>query len=359
METPPNTEKKNQHFIPRFYLKKFSINKNEKQIALFNMKRNLYIGAASIGDQASLKYYYGKDGEVEEDLSKAEGLYAKVLSEVIEKETIPKHQSQDHRVILYFIIVTDLRNPAEKKRLEHITETMNEVLINQHEEFKKFSEQGYHVRMTDPVLYGLSLYRDNVLVTIDLQIRLIINKTSTPFITSDNPIAKYNQFMEQKTDNISNSGLAVKGLQIFVPLSDKYLILLYDDQIYHVGSKRKKPIEITKTKEIDQINMLQLMNASNNVYGNEKMTEHYIRNLFEQIKSYPKANEIIREQFRTGPDTGVLMELGRSILIKLHLSFVSFSTYAERFQFTGELAYPRPLAWEMIQIIRERQNKQN
>ena len=47
---------KNQHYIPQFYLRGFS--SNEKQISLFNFKRQKFVDGASIADQCSKKDFY-------------------------------------------------------------------------------------------------------------------------------------------------------------------------------------------------------------------------------------------------------------------------------------------------------------
>jgi hypothetical protein len=82
---------------------------------------------------------------------------------------------------------------------------------------------------------------------LDLHNKLLINKTSVEFITSDHPIVMYNQLLTFRTFG-SNCGVACKGLQIFYPLDPKKVLMLYDGQIYRVGSKRIA-IDITNPQD--------------------------------------------------------------------------------------------------------------
>ncbi|HEX2983013.1 MAG TPA: DUF4238 domain-containing protein, partial [Ignavibacteriales bacterium] len=61
-------ERKNQHFVPQFYLRNFS--ENKKSLCDYNLSNNKYIKNASIKDMASQNYFYGKDENIEKLLSK-------------------------------------------------------------------------------------------------------------------------------------------------------------------------------------------------------------------------------------------------------------------------------------------------
>ena len=58
---------------------------------------------------------------------------------------------------------------------------------------------------------------------------LAVNKTSTDFYTSDNPIGT---IPHAHNDFISMSGINSKGVEVFFPLSPRYILLMYDSS-YH------------------------------------------------------------------------------------------------------------------------------
>ena len=51
---------KSQHYVPKFYLKLFSNNREGKSIGLHNFKNNKTICFAPIKEQACEDYFYGK-----------------------------------------------------------------------------------------------------------------------------------------------------------------------------------------------------------------------------------------------------------------------------------------------------------
>ena len=79
------TEKKNQHYLPKFYLRNFSYYNNEKQIGLYNIFNSFFIHQAKLKTQGSKNFYYGKDGIIENFLSEHEGRFAKIVKEIIDR----------------------------------------------------------------------------------------------------------------------------------------------------------------------------------------------------------------------------------------------------------------------------------
>lgn len=88
--------------------------------------------------------------------------------------------------------------------------------------------------------FTLSNVSNSIKRTFDLKVKLLINTTVTPFITSDHPVIRYNQFLEMRRHPGGNAGLAAKGLQVFLPLSPKHMLLFYDDWVYKVGGRSQE-----------------------------------------------------------------------------------------------------------------------
>ena len=66
----------------------------------------------------------------------------------------------------------------------------------------------------------------------DLKVHLVWSPHQV-FLTSDNPIFKYNQYCEGvRFSGVTGGGS--RGLQIFVPLSPYLHLILYDDRTYRV-----------------------------------------------------------------------------------------------------------------------------
>lgn len=73
---------KSQHYVPQFYLRRFSIDGNKKLINLFNIQRNQFFRRVSIKQQACRPNFYGSDGYVENKLSLLEHQFSEVIKDM-------------------------------------------------------------------------------------------------------------------------------------------------------------------------------------------------------------------------------------------------------------------------------------
>ena len=219
------TEKKNQHYIPKFYLRNFSYQKNKKQIGIFNINNQFFFQTAKLKSQGSKNFFYGYDGVIEETLANIEGFLSQTLNEIIESKIIPNKNSDRHIKLLSFITLTDLRNPIRIEGFKMKLKDMKENLLklDPNVDVEKFVPNPTHEEVVELML---SNFVEMIDFISDLDYKLLINKTKKPFISSDFPIVKYNQFLEQKKWQHSKSGFGTVGLQIFVPLNSELTLML-------------------------------------------------------------------------------------------------------------------------------------
>ncbi|WP_394365145.1 DUF4238 domain-containing protein [Paraburkholderia kirstenboschensis] len=64
---------KNQHFVPRCYLKAFTRDEGNATIKIFNIDRRKFIPTAPVKNQCSGSYFYGDDPKLEEAIQSCEG----------------------------------------------------------------------------------------------------------------------------------------------------------------------------------------------------------------------------------------------------------------------------------------------
>ena len=128
-----NTEKANQHYVPKFYLRQFSYLDNQNQIGVFNTKSSFFIKDGKLKKQASKKYFYGKDGVLEEFYQSLENIMAPLMVELT-NEKIPRQFSTEQSDLLHLIFTMESRNPMrlnllkqtlidQKKRVDEIDDT--------------------------------------------------------------------------------------------------------------------------------------------------------------------------------------------------------------------------------------------
>ena len=283
------TEKKNQHYIPKFYLRNFSYFNNKKQIGIYNLENSFFFSKSKLKTQGSKNFFYGQDGVIEDNLSLIEVYLAKSLNTIISETKLPEKNSENYQSLLSFAALTDLRSPVSLNAMKQMNDSMMSSLNELDPSF--LEKNPMPKRNDEEIIKSLLSMSSNVVEMIyDLKIKLLINETKTPFISSDFPIIKYNQYLEGKTSS-SKTGFAIKGLQIIFPINDKLSIILFDSTIYKVGNKRDNFLVIKNEKDIDSLNILQFVNCLSTIYFNEKVAKNYITKLHEQSKKFKRANQ--------------------------------------------------------------------
>lgn len=325
---------KNQHFVPQFFQRFFSYENNRKTIGMFNTQEELFKSQVPISSQLSSNYFYGRDGNLEDWLSQHEADSAPIFREMWEKEKLPIVQSLDHLKMLHFIVVLDLRNPIHFRILNNFEQKLPYTK-------SKISEgnvptnmlSGLKEQQTDQGKFN-SLKTAELIVSdlLELKYKLIKNTTSNPFIISDNPIVLYNQFLEKRNWKIcSQRDFGLKGLQLFLPLNDSYMLVVYDHDIYKLGTKKQNIVTINDKNSIDQLNLLQFLNSENTVNFSHKASQYYIETLYERSKKYKKANDafINVHKINVPNDNHVaqMIEMGVSDLnIRLNVQKLNFTS---------------------------------
>jgi Protein of unknown function (DUF4238) len=278
-------DRKKQHFIPRFYLKNFSLNSSGKSLGIFNLTSSKFISGGTLKDQAYKDYFYGHDLIIEDSLSKLEIFAAKVLQNIKSQNSLSKISPKDHYQLLEFVIFLRERTVFMVDQLnESYDKFIKAVLSKDPSTLVDINKLNFE--LTHPTQYALTRAVASLPDVLDLSCKLIINKTKIPLITSDNPVVLYNQFLENRREIGSNTGLACKGLEIFLPLSPRLLLIFFDQDVYKIGNKGNTSADITDASDVNALNILQCINANHNLYFNEEISELQIRKLVSRATRY-------------------------------------------------------------------------
>lgn len=327
-------DKKKQHYIPKLYLKLFSINRENSQIALFYIPKELYKASVPLKSQAKEDYFYGEDGTLEEDLSKLEALAAPCLKGIIKTSALPKKLSEGYFKILSFSMIMSSRTKDAAEEINAITDQMAKLMMSGHDEFKDKIDD-YVIKQKNAAAMAVATTAESLPITFDLKLKLLINRTSLRFITSDNPVIKYNQFLEQRKHFGGHVGLATKGLQIFFPVSPTHMLCFYDDWVYKIGDKLKTVVEITVAEDIDKLNSLQILNCFDHLYFNSDISERYIRQLYlkvnnKRIVEYSQIKELQKSKKENGEERVLYHSMKQNLNINLQLSFITQTKKAKK-----------------------------
>lgn len=253
-------QNKKHHFVPKFYLRNFS--KDGKSIGIYNISSQRAISKGNLRNQCYRDYFYGKDLKVEHALADMEGAAADLINNtVLKNEAVPRSFSAEHVILSHFIVLQTARTSYEADAMAESTDKLFKAVYR--EQFEDIDQ--FEIGFENTVLMSLQVASRMVPAVYDLKIKLLRNDSGIGLITSDNPIVRHNQYFEGN-EHAGHTGLGQAGLQIFLPLSSKYLILLYDAQTYKVGEKNSRVVVMTSGDDVAALNALQWLNAHENVY---------------------------------------------------------------------------------------------
>lgn len=325
---------KNQHFVPRFYLKRFSVLESTKLINTYLVSNRQFYKGVPIKNQASKSNYYGDADELN---TPHERRILALLSKIDKSKNT--YSKKGLFKLTDLVIHFNLRNPVRiesfKKSAEDVGNDLKEELINNFDTFsfhadKKLVQKSIEgiidtrilsekKEMPRKLLSGIS--NVSSLIAEGLKCKIIENKTNFPFICSDNPTIIYNQlFAGLGLQNVN--GLGNKGVQLFLPISPKLLIILFDKTIYKIGTEEINRFFVKNENDIHQLNKLQIYNCKSNIYGNDGFSNDYAQYLSSMV-TVDQSNT-----YHTNDN------------VKLSLTFVQFTYKALQYLKSGILNNP-------------------
>ena len=269
---------KSQHFVPKCYLRPFTIENNDRSIGVYNIRRNLFIPRASIKDQCASDYFYDRTGEMEKIFGGCEGEYSRIIKKIAKYLTASE---EDLSFLKYFAYLQYLRTDAWAKHQALAITNMTEFVFENDPAGRSWAtidpkklpgESLGHFLHTAPYLMGL---RDCI----------VVNQSNRPFITSDNPAVIVNRFHVQKgRHRYGGAGLINSGCMLVLPISPRVVFVAYDQGIY-TATLQGGPIAFAKRpRDIDALNALQILKASDNIYFNDVNSAGYIKNVVSEYK---------------------------------------------------------------------------
>lgn len=330
-ETKKKGETKNQHYVPQFYQRNFS--NDGKTIGAYVISSNKNISKAPIKNQSSGNYFYSENMEIEHSLGDIEGAAKNVIDKIVAnpKATL---SIQDGGTLFVFTMMQEGRTLARVNLIQEHTDSILRSVVKKYfevlrsngedpafEDVTKEELDNCVFSLSQPGVLALGTQAQLIETCADLKYKILINRTALPFITSDNPAAIYDQFMERMGNKIY--ALGSRGLQIYLPITPEIGILYYDSQCYKLGDRKKEYIEIFHDKDIQELNKLTVANSENVIYYMPStFTERNIELMVQKcIKFKPTKHIDTFPELKTSEGI-ILGACNVSIFCHLTLSFV-------------------------------------
>lgn len=323
-------DNKKHHYVPKFYLRRFS--ENGKSIGLLNIPKGILVEKSNLKNQCYKDYFYGKDLTFEKALSQLEGEFSKLFQMIDEYESLPPPLTEEHLVLLYCLLIQEGRTKYAADALDEMHDTMMKNVFG--EPIAK--ETGVNldefiIGVQDPGKYSASMHVQHYPVVLDLGYKLIRNETKKDFITSDVPVVKINPFMSFLNLG-SQTGLGSKGLLVFYPISPKKLILLFDRDIYRIGSDSKHVVDVSSERDVEQMNLVQAAACYENVYfqynnfGDKELVKRatpFRRGKKANLRVFPQLD------LPNGNKSEIIMNFGEDVRFSPKISFMTIRKSAK------------------------------
>ena len=319
--------KRNQHFVPQFYLRVFQ--SAPKRIHLYDLRRMEPRKHVGIKGQCYKRYFYGKDNKIEDALGELEGTSAKILQGIVDARKIPRRRSKAHLDMLTFVCLQHLRTQKRTRAIHHI---FHKLLWRTYNDMGELPE-GIVLDHLELIKLSLSMIPAALEHIRDLKPHLLVSRSEL-FITSDAPVYTYNQYCEGIRDR-GTTGLASRGLQIFVPISPSLLLVLYDSRVYKIRRFTDRWFGrsvIDDVSDIDQLNLLQLLSAESNVYFSTWEQRKHIERLLPALEKIKVRDPQTVREFQQDDDSNssLLAMFERMVDMSLDLSFMTVESRADQ-----------------------------
>jgi len=287
-------ENKSHHYVPQMYMRLFS-DEDEKCVGVFALEKKKFIPSAPIKGQACKNYFYGKDGKAEKSFGKIETRVRSILREIIDNTNLPANGSEEYEFLMLYLALQHCRTTdAEAEHMEAAEKTVKSML------HRKATLEGnqiildalpnVRIKRTNAISETVRVATVGASLLTDLNLMLLKNETDKAFISSDVPVVLHNRIYEDQTE-FSATGFASVGLQVFLPLGPRYMLVCYDPGVYRAD----KVVHLTDLHAVNLLNELQWEAANKVLLVSPETTEN---ELYERAANFTFEKEKERTIFR-------------------------------------------------------------
>ena len=345
-------QNKNQHYVPRFYLRNFSL--DGANISSFLIESEKSLPNVSITNQCSKDYFY-PNLQYEQNLGKFEEQCSTIIDDIVSDQKTTTLSKKDSFWLRAFTILQKSRTLHQARILKDSFNDIIEYLRSSGmtEEMKSQIE-GYDNSYRSAAALLANTFRTGMEISSDLCCKVLSFTCRGALLTSDDPVVMYNPFLEGRGK--LSYGLAAMGLVLFLPLSDRHAVVLYDGDTYKIGQRKERIVELSNPDDIGWLNLLTILNADKAVYFKPGTKDPYsLALLTKRAKAIgqSKGTKFMPLEAKDG-NSELLYSREENFYIGAKFSFLKTIDKAKSIRFgdtIGAMDYSRPFcnAWLMSQ----------
>ena len=247
---------KNQHFVPQFYLRRFS--RDKKSISLFRIEDKSVIELASIKGQCSKSKYYAQGNGIDDLFKALENGASTILQRFSENGKVEFLNNSECERFYLFLATQMFRTPVSQSNGLQVEEDLIKIVREGAPEGAKLplELEGLPIDHIGYSRIAIRLYPQ----LLDLKACILVNNSKLDFVTSDCPVVIFNRAGEQ--NRVSHSiGFSNAGIIVYYPIDPRCGLLLFDAGMYRTKEFRHGSI-LANSKDVEGLNRLQVLNAN-------------------------------------------------------------------------------------------------
>ena len=269
-----------QHFIPQFYLKNFG------NIIYCYDKKNKTKFATNPKNIAVKSDFYGGEYEefpsLEKEFSKIENNHSHAIKNLIKKKNYYSLNHMDKLNVCGFLGFQYLRGEQQKIDIKLMTDATLDIM------FHKIIPKELKIALSEDSITAFQLniikdFRKFAVFFFKMNLIVFENHTNIPFWTSDNPLAKQNEYDKHPFGTL---GVLNRGIEIHVPLTPTLCIVAYDPTVFKYKIETQGFYE---KQAVIRENFLQLRSSSRFIYSDTNRF-HIIKSMLDNNPRYRNDN---------------------------------------------------------------------
>ena len=213
---------KTQHYVPQFLLRNFALTGKE-QLHVYDKRegRSFRANVRKVAAENGLYDLESPDGKISAEpmLSRLEGDASKAFGKLLKSQNVRSLSLDDKVVISLFTGVQMLRVTNMVEVMFDVTETIRKKISGMPENAVEARKQA-----RECLVNNLSLAKDFAPEFLNKTWLLLKAHEKSEFYISDNPVAMHNI---HGTPFRGSLGLAVKGIEIYLPISPKLTLAFF------------------------------------------------------------------------------------------------------------------------------------
>ncbi len=267
-----------QHFIPQFYLRNFG------DVIYCYDKKNMIKFKTNPENIAVKSDFYGGEYEefpsLEQEFSKIENSHSQAIKSLIEKKNYYSLNHMEKLGVCEFLGFQYLRGEQQRTHIKSMTDATLDTM------FHKIIPKDLKVALSEDNIIAFQLntikdFRKFAVFFFNMRFIVFENHTSIPFWSSDNPLAKQNEYDKHPFGTL---GVLNRGIEIHVPITPTLSIIACDPTVFEHEPETK---DLCVKQTVIRENFLQLRSSSRFVYSNTDRF-HIIKSMLSNNPHYRK-----------------------------------------------------------------------